>query len=75
MRRFRTTAQVMLEQKHPEYVEVEQEIKDVERKLSTIQIRVTDYREQMEKVNTYYRLIDEVNQQIQMIIQLMKKTL
>lgn len=65
----------MLEQKHPEYVEVEQEIKDVERKLSTIQIRVTDYREQMEKVNTYYRLIDEVNQQIQMIIQLMKKTL
>lgn len=50
----------MLEQKHPEYEQVEREIKDVERKLTTIHHSVTDYREHMEKVNIYYRLIDEV---------------
>ena len=60
MRRFRTTAEIMIEQKHPEYEQVEREIKDVEKKLSIVYISVGDYREQVDKTNTYYKLIDEV---------------
>jgi hypothetical protein len=59
-RRFRTTAEIMIEQKHPEYEQVEREIKDVEKKLSIVYISVGDYREQVDKTNTYYKLIDEV---------------
>jgi hypothetical protein len=50
----------MNEQKHPEYEEVEQETNDVEMKLTTAHISVRDYREHVEKVNTYFKLIDEV---------------
>ncbi len=65
MRRFRTTAEIMLEQKHPEYEEVEQEIKDVEKKLSIVYISVGDYRQYVDKTTNYYKLIDEVSFRIE----------
>ncbi len=50
----------MLEQKHPEYELVEQEIKDIEKKLSIVYVSVGDYRQQLDKTTNYYKLIDEV---------------
>ena len=51
----------MIEQKHPEYEEVERQVTDIERKLSIVHLCVGDYRENVEKINTYYRLVDEVS--------------
>jgi hypothetical protein len=50
----------MIEQKHPEYEQVEREIKDVEKKLSIVHISVGDYRQYIDKTTAYYQLIDEV---------------
>lgn len=50
----------MLEQSHPEYEEVDREIKDVENKLSTVYISIGDYRQHVDKTATYYKLVDEV---------------
>ena len=50
----------MLEQKHPEYEQVEYEIKDIEKKLSVVYISVGDYRQYVDKTTNYYKLIDEV---------------
>ena len=51
----------MLEQKHPEYELVEQEVKDIEKKLSIVHVSVGDYRQQVDKTTNYYKLIDEVS--------------
>jgi uncharacterized protein YfkK (UPF0435 family) len=50
----------MIEQKHPEYEQVEYEIKDVEKKLSIVYISVGDYRQYVDKTTNYYKLINEV---------------
>lgn len=50
----------MIQQRHPEYTHVENEVKDVENKLSTIYISVGNYRQHVDKTTQYYRLIDEV---------------
>ncbi|CAF4812806.1 unnamed protein product, partial [Rotaria sp. Silwood1] len=60
VRRFRTTAEIMIEQKHPEHEQVEHEIKDIENKLSTIYISIGNYRQHVDKTTTYYKLIDEI---------------
>ncbi|CAF2499044.1 unnamed protein product [Rotaria sp. Silwood2] len=60
VRRFRTTADIMIQQKHPEYEQVEHEIKDVENKLSTIYISIGNYRQDVDKITTYYKLVDEI---------------
>ncbi|CAF3636008.1 unnamed protein product [Rotaria sordida] len=60
VRRFRTTAEIMIQQKHPEYEQVEHEIKDVENKLSTIYISIGNYRQHVDKTTTYYKLVDEI---------------
>jgi hypothetical protein len=60
VRRFRTTAEIMIEQKQPEYEQIEYEIKDVEKKLSIVHISIGDYREHVDKTTAYYKLVDEV---------------
>ncbi|CAF3449488.1 unnamed protein product [Rotaria socialis] len=60
VRRFRTTAEIMLQQKHPDYQHVDNEIKDVENKLSTIYISIGNYRQHVEKTTVYYKLVDEI---------------
>jgi hypothetical protein len=50
----------MIEQRHPEYEEVERQIDDVERQLTVIHLSVDDYREYVDKTAMYYKLIDEV---------------
>ncbi|UJR28306.1 hypothetical protein I4U23_009551 [Adineta vaga] len=62
VRRFRTTAEIMLEQKHPEYEQVQYEVKDVEKKLSVVHISIGDYREYVNRTTAYYKLIDEIEQ-------------
>jgi hypothetical protein len=73
VRRFRTTAEIMIEHKHPEYELVEQEIKDIEKKLSIVYISIGDYRQYMDKTTNYYKLIDEV--QFENLILLKNKSL
>ncbi|CAF1047343.1 unnamed protein product [Adineta ricciae] len=60
VRRFRTTAEIMIQQKHPEYEQVLYEVKDVEKKLSVVHVSVGDYREHVEKTTAYYKLLDEM---------------
>jgi hypothetical protein len=50
----------MLEQKHPEYEQVDREIKDVEKNLSVIYISIGDHRQHVDQTTAYYKLIDEV---------------
>lgn len=56
----------MVEHQHPQYEEVEREIRDVEKKLSVVHVSVGDYREHMEKINNYYKLVDEVKSSMPM---------
>jgi hypothetical protein len=63
----------MIEHKHPEYELVEQEIKDIEKKLSIVYISIGDYRQYMDKTTNYYKLIDEV--QFENLILLKNKSL
>ncbi|CAF0743307.1 unnamed protein product [Adineta steineri] len=79
VRRFRTTAEIMIQQKHPEYEQVEYEIRDVEKKLSVVHVSIGDYREHVDKTTTYYKLIDEMEQwhqeSSQLLIQIGRDTM
>lgn len=50
----------MIQQKYPEYEQIEYEIKDVEKKLSIMYISVGDYRQHVDQTTNYYKLINEV---------------
>ena len=51
---------MIINQKYPEYEQVEREMNDVEKKLSVVHVSIGDYREHVDRTATYYKLIDEV---------------